>query len=421
MNILFIALHEILQKKLIFFLSVAAVFVSSGVMMSQITIIQLHKAKTKTIIETKLDNTRKEMERMDKEYIKLAEKYGFNIMILPIEQNLHDFYDKGYASKTMPESYLKKLTDKQITEMKYLSAALEQKIRWPEQFNRTIILLGSSGEDSLLQRKIQSGSAVLGSELWKSLKVQKGDSIVLLGKIFTVSKCLQQLGAKEDITIRIDLREAQQLLNLPHKINIIYALKALPADDKYNIKSLQRMITEALPDTQCIALENKVNTMEESVNRAREAANISLEEERIYMENTLQQVRRFAQLIVPLVSLLSFSFVFFLTVIDTNERRAEIGILRAMGFRSAQILRLFIIKAVVIGFTGAAAGALAGIGSGFTFSGEGFYVGFSSIVPIWLVFLVFIIYPAVTGAVSFFPVMHAAYRDPAPVLMKQLS
>ncbi len=418
MNILFIALNEIRQRKLIFLLSVAAIFVSSCVMMSQITIIQMHTAKTKRIMETKLENTRKNMELMEKEYIKLAEKYGFNLMILPIEQNLHDFYDEGYASNTMPESFLKKLVDKQITEMKYLSAALEQKIRWPEQFNRTIILFGSSGEDSPLQQKIQPGSAVLGSELWKSLDVQKGDSIILLGKTFTVSKCLPQLGAKEDITIRISLPEAQQLLNLPHKINIIYALKALPVDGKYNIKSLQKMVTDVLPETQCIALKNKVTTMEESINRAREAANISLNEEHIHRENILQQTRRFARFIVPLVLLLSLCFVFLLTLIDVSERRAEIAILRTIGFRSAQILSLFIIKAIIIGFLGAAAGASAGIGFGIVSISEGVSGVY---IPFKLFFLVLVIYPVVTAGVSFFPVMYAAYRDPVPVLMNQLS
>jgi putative ABC transport system permease protein len=50
----------------------------------------------------------------------------------------------------------------------------------------------------------------------------------------------------------------------------------------------------------------------------------------------------------------------FLAFANVRERRAEIGILRAIGFRSRQILVIFLGKAALLGFAGAFVGFLLG-------------------------------------------------------------
>ena len=72
--------------------------------------------------------------------------------------------------------------------------------------------------------------------------------------------------------------------------------------------------------------------------------------------------------------------------ISVTQRTREIGILRAMGIRRKQMLRVFLLQGGLLGLTGSAIGGLLGVGMVWTFNTLGpklFYIPLSSeLIPI---------------------------------------
>ncbi len=164
---------------------------------------------------------------------------GFNLLILPSNQKLSDFYADDAVSAYMPDTYATRLAEAKIVTIRHLLPSLQEKVLWPER-KRTIILIGTRGEVPSMFRDarepilvaVKKGHAVVGHELAESLGLKAGDRITLFGRTFTVSQCNEERGSKDDISIWIDLAEAQEILGKPGRINAILALKCLCAGNE---------------------------------------------------------------------------------------------------------------------------------------------------------------------------------------------
>ena len=287
-------------------------------------------------------------------------------MILPKGQSLDNFYSEGYASKFMTEEYVDKLAGSKMMTIRHLLPSLEQKIRWPEQNNRTIVLIGTRGETPFLYRDpkepileaVPQGKIIVGYEIWSSLGLKIGDNVRLLGSDFQIMKCHQQRGTKDDITVWINLKKAQELLHKEGEINAILALKChcFGAD----IETIRSDISKILPDIQVIEIENKVVTRAKARDRAKATADSTLAAEKKYRLQIRHEKESFASWLIPLVIAGATALIGLISFNNVRERRYEVGILRAIGLRSRQILVMFLAKSFVIGFIGALGGYIVG-------------------------------------------------------------
>jgi len=417
---------EIRLRRLNFALAVASVIVAVGVLVAEMTLLTAHDLRTTRILDAKRAETEAEMARMEDDYRKIMKKLGFNLLILPEGQQLEDFYAKGYAALDMPETYVEKLSGSSLMTVRHLLPSLEQKIRWPEQGQRHVILVGTRGEVPMTHRMprepmmiaVPSGSVVLGHEIWDSLKLKGGDSITLLGESFEVSQCLPERGNKDDVTLWIDLARAQQMLNKPGRINAILALKCHCAGA--DLAGVRKQIGTILPGVQILELSSRVIVRAEARDRAKAAAQAAIEAERQHRERLRKEREAFAAWLVPLVMLGAAVWIGLLTLANVRERTSEIGILRALGFRSTQILWIFLSKALLVG----CAGALFGYGLGFLiglFAGE-VPAGTASAAALFrpgLLALVVLAAPLLAALASWPPALLAAGQDPAVVLQKE--
>ncbi|MCL5742822.1 MAG: ABC transporter permease, partial [Acidobacteria bacterium] len=172
-------------------------------------------------------------------YRKIMKDLGFNLLIFPANQKLSDLYADDAFPAYMPDSYATRLAQAKIVTIRHLSPSLQEKVLWPER-RRTIILIGTRGEIPSMFRDLKEpiltavkrGEAVVGHELARSLGLKPGDHIALFGRTFTVSQCNEERGTKDDVSIWIDLPEAQRILGKPGKINAILALKCLCAGNE---------------------------------------------------------------------------------------------------------------------------------------------------------------------------------------------
>ena len=375
MKLTTLIIREIAHFRVTFVVAILAVTAAVSVLVGELTLLAAHDIGTERIIADQEQRTGTSMAVLKDDYRKITKELGFNLLIMPSEQALADYYDDGVAVATMPEEYLARLTRTDIVTVQHLFPVLERKVRWPEQNDRTLILAGIRGEVPYVNRTlrepimvaVEPGTIVLGYELWNSIGVRPGDSIRLLGRTFRVSTCHDQRGSRDDITAWIDLLLAQELLRSPDRITAILALKCHCAGN--SIGEVRAEVAAVLPDTQVIEIDNLVVTRAMARDRAQATADSVLAAEITFRNRLRNEYESMAAWLIPVMVLGSAILVGTLAFMNVRERRPEIAILRALGYRTHHILSIFLAKAVMIGTAGAIAGWSAGLAAGIAISG----------------------------------------------------
>ena len=424
MKLLHLVKKEIGYHKLTFVLGLLSVVVAVGVFVSLLTLLHAHDIQTERILSEKKEKIEKEMKKMEDDYRKIMKLLGLNMFILPEGQNLDDFYAEGYASKFIPQDYMDKLSASNILTIRHMLPIVEQKIRWPERRNRTIILIGIRGEVPFTKRApkkpilvaVPPGSIVLGYELWDSLKLKVGDEVKLLGETFKVSKLHPQRGTKDDITAWVDLEMAQQLLGLENRLSGIMALQCICHG--VDLPALYRQIPEILPGTQVVLFKNEVTTRIETRLHAKAIAKASLDTERQHRLKIRDELETFASWLIPFAIIASMALIALLTLSNVRQRRGEIATLRALGYRSGQILYVFLVKAFFLGFIGALLGIIASFFAVMIADGVP-AEGIIKLFNLPMLIGVLVAAPILSILASWVPAILAAREDPAAVLREE--
>lgn len=370
MTLLTMLCREIAHRKMSFALGCLGILLAAGSFIHATGLLSAHETRARAQIAEKELESQTKLKALDKEMRKATLKLGFNLVILPEGQELRDWHAQDYAGKTMPEEYVTTLADSGIVTVRHFLPSLQQRIVWPEQ-NRTVILMGTRGEVPNLHKNpkkplvqpVPEGAIVLGYELHHSLGLTVGNKVTLMGQEFTVSRCHEKRGSKDDITIWIHLTQAQQLLERPGRINAIIALECLCAETNA-LPRIRRDIAQILPGTQVMEMGSKALARAEARLGLAEQSRLMLEQEKQHHARLQVERERRASIAIPLIMLAAVAWVASLMVGNVRRRRHEIGILGATGFRFGQVLRLVVMKAVAMGVVGGALGILLGTWTG---------------------------------------------------------
>jgi hypothetical protein len=396
------------------------------VLTSQLTLLDAHDLRTGEILAAKQAETEAEMARLEDDYRKIMKKLGFNILLLPEDQRLTDLHANGCPTSDMPESYVHTLANSRIMTIRHLVPIVEQQIQWPEEGSRSIILVGTRGEVPLSHREplepmmlpVRAGSAVLGFGIWGRLGLGVGDTITLLGREFTVDRCHPERGTRDDVTVWVDLAEAQRLLGMQGRINAILALKC--HCEGSDVGSIRASMGALLPGVQVVELASRAATRSEARDRAAAAAKAALEAERMHRARTRGEKEAFASWLLPLVTLGAAAWIGTLALMNVRERTPEIGILRALGLRSRQVLAVFLARALLVGLVGAILGYVAGFAAGLLSGGvaTALHTAAALFRP-WLLGVVIAAAPVLAALASLPPALMAVRQDPAVVLREE--
>ena len=373
MTIWSLLLREILHRKLNFALGVLSVMVASGSLIGAVTLLRIHDIHTGEILEEKQAKLTANMAQLQDETRKAMLKLGFNVVILPKDQNLSDWYAEDYASKYMPEEYVEKLADSGVVTVRHFLPSLQQKIEWPER-KRKIILVGTRGEVPNLHKSpvkplVQSvppGTITLGYELHRSMDLKVGDDVELMGKSFKVNGCYTERGNKDDITAWIWLADAQELLDKKGLINAILALECHCTGEALPL--IRKEIAGVLPNTQVIERGSRAIARAEARTKAAERAAAAIEEEKEARATLRQSRERFASVLIPVVVTACAVWVAVLGFTNVRSRRDEIGILRTLGVSAKHVMVMFMSRHVLLGVLGGVLGFVAGVLAGGYFS-----------------------------------------------------
>jgi len=429
MNVWRLIRREIHHRRLNFGLAALSVMVAVGVLVAAVVLLRSHDLRTEQLLKFKQEEADRQLAKMEDDYRKYMKELGYNLLILPRQQDLTEFLQSGYATHTMPEEDVEKLAASGTTLIRHLLPIVQQQVRWTEK-ERVITLIGTRGEVPIRTRAprepmleaVPRGRAVVGYRLAADLGIEPGQRFALLGAEFEVLSVRPRRGGTEDTCVWLNLADAQRLLGLKGRINGIEALKCHCASDEGTtlddeIANLERAITTVLPDTQILLRENRVTVRAKARGRAKRVRVETLakwERDRADLRGARET---FAAFLVPLVILGGAAWIAFLAMGNVRERRSEIGILRAIGVRSAQVLAVFLGKATLVGLVGAVAGCAAGIAVGAVAAQitEGAFSPRAVAIP-WVFLVILVVAPVLAGVASLVPAMAAAAHDPAVVL-----
>jgi len=332
---------------------------------------------------------------------RLTRDMGFNLRIVPQETDMNQFWISGYSDRTMPESYVNKLVDENSIYYAHLTSTLHKKIIWE---NIEVILTGISPDELEVGDKkkskmifaIEPLKVYVGYELAKSKQLKVGDKISVLGQSFEIERTLAESGSDDDVRLYFDLKTLQRLVKMEGRINEIMALNCLcstKGDDP--LGALRQQLESVLPDTKVIM--NKTIA-------------VSRERQRKMMSS-------YFEVILPVVLIICALWIGGMAMLNTLQRRHEVGILRALGFRTFKVSMLFFQRAVLAGIIG----ALLGFGIGTWFSMQYgpvvFKVTAQSIKPVYsLLWWGVVAAPLFAVLSSFIPIMHAVSQQPAQIL-----
>lgn len=221
------------------------------------------------------------------------------------------------------------------------------------------------GEDMVAgQLRVGGGDAVIGQLLADDLGVRVGDKIRLATGAQREAQLniagIFQLGVREldQRYVYLDLKQTQSLLDLPGGVTVI----DLTVDRIFGADA----IANRLASLTGLKAESWMQSNAQLMNALRSQS------------LSTGMISFFVALSVAfgIASVLSISVV---------QRTREIGILRAMGTRQRQMLKVFLVQGAMLGFCGSAIGALAGYGLIWIFNTLGpnlFYVPVApSLVP----------------------------------------
>jgi len=383
--------REIAHRKLNFLLSVLAVAVAALTIVAADIVVRRDAEVTRRVMAQKQSETEAAIEEkievvaaagadLEDAIRKQMKGLGFNVLILPESQDVAELHLQGSLTQTMPESYAQQLADSKIMTINHLLPTVLKQVRWPEQ-EMDVVLYGTRGEVPLMHRDLKKpvldavapGQMVVGHAIHQKLGLKVGQQVEFMGREFTVSVLHPERGSGDDVTVWIDLGQAQEMLGLQNLVHAILALECECAGDR--IAQIRAEISGILPGTQVIERYSQALARAEARTKAKEVAEESLAAERLAGEATLLRElesrtrlqrghQQLSRIILPLVLLLAAAAVGLLAYVNVRYRREEIGILRALGLRTRQVLVVFLGKAALSGVIGGVAGVLLGIGSG---------------------------------------------------------
>jgi hypothetical protein len=416
--------REIAFRKLNFGLALFSVSAAVACLVGTLTLLQADERRTDRLLAEKEAEVAKAGAGLEDAIRRITKGLGFNVIILPEDQNLNEMHLEGSLSKQMPEEYVHRLAKSKIVTVNHLLPTVMKKLTWPET-GLSVVLYGIRGEVPLQHRDLKKplldtvpeGTMNIGHHVSQKLGLREGDETVLLDQKFSVGKVHGERGNIDDGTVWINLAKAQELLGMQNLIHAIQALECHCAGDR--ISQIRAEIAGILPGTQVVERGPPALARAEARDRARQSAEDALARAVASRRELRGQREAFAAVLAPLICVGAAVWIGFLMLGNVRERRAEIGILRAIGFRSSQILLLFLGKAVLFGIVGTVlgfvAGALAGASLGEMPVGLAWLQDPEAPVHFGLALSLAV---ALSVFAGWIPALSAARQDPALVLQE---
>lgn len=423
MSIFKLILGEILFRKTHFLLSLLAATLAATLFVAGPTLIEGYSRQSDDTLGAMERKFQEDSRRYNDQTRRIMLKMGFNLLIVHRDTNMVDLFSKDFTSVDMPQDYVDKLANSPLlTLVNHVVATLRQRIEWKD---RQVLLVGMAEESPQphrgapkppLRQSVQPGTVVLGYRL--GIGHEEGENIEVLGREFRVARIQSEKGSRDDVTIYMALPDAQSLLNKEGKINQILAIGC--RCEGALLPKVRQQLAQVLPDTTI--------SEQHSIALARAEQRKLVDREQVEKLETAREARGKVQdvmttldaVLTPLLILICAIWIGLLALWNVRERRAEIGVLRALGVGSRKIATLFLGKAAIVGLLGGAFGFLVGTQVARRLGIEALEVSPEYFTPaLGLLLWALLGAPLLSALASYLPTLKALFQDPALVLREE--
>ncbi len=342
---------------------------------------------------------------MNQDISNKLDEFGANIVIFPRSDDLSLSYGGmsigGVALDTqaLKDSDIPKI--RQIEVRENISTISPKVLGVAEIEGRKVLLMGVLFQEEVRLKKWwkihgavpkNQDEVLLGNEVAVKLFKSTGDTLAINGKAVKVAGVLDETGSQDDFLILGDLNFVQGLTKKPGVLSLIEVsalCNTCPIDE------IVRQISKKLPHAKVTAIKQNLETKMEA----------------------LDHFKKFSIGISIIVLLIGGLIVFTNMMASVNERKREIGIFRAIGFRKSHIIRIIFLEALIIGLMAGVIGYLLGLGVSQVIGPmiTGMKGGKIFIDPILAMGVIFL--SAILGVLSSaYPALHASKMDPTEAL-----
>lgn len=347
---------------------------------------------------------------------------GANILVLPRDASLQDYYSADQNGLTLPEERATEIMMAGLTGVERLSPRLcvpiqleghaltlvgilpqqefEAKAAWD-----TVTLFQKKAhvgckkaacgpspdadkpEALATQRTVESlgeREAIVGADIARKLLLKSGVSVQMFGEKFKVIAVLPTTGTIDDSRVFAHLHEVQKLAKTGEVVSAIEVMGC--CDDAAG--QLVPELSKLLPDSRVVTISQVVQT-QVGVNRLMARSSL------------------FVLVVLVLVGGISVASA---TSSNVRERRREIGTLMALGATPWFISSLFLLKATWLGLAGGIGGCLVGLALAMILGPQWAGVSVSPLLD--TVAIATIVALVVTLAAAWWPARRAAQLDP---------
>ena len=278
------------------------------------------------------------------------EKYGANILIVPRTESLSLSYggiQMGGISFDMQELREADLAAVQnIQYARNIAAMGPMALGAVRIHDRPVMLAGVDFEEARILKpwwKIEgtqpeADGLLAGAEAARVLSLGVGDTLTIEGRSMTVTGIIQPTGSQDDQLLFTTLPAAQAVLDMPGRVSLVEVAAlctACPVED------MVEQIGAALPGAKVMAIQQVVKGRME----------------------TLSHFKKLSFGVSVIIVLIGSLVVLVTMTGSVRERKEEIGVFRAIGFRKRHVMGIVLMEATLIALSAGIVGYLASMGA----------------------------------------------------------
>jgi putative ABC transport system permease protein len=232
--------------------------------------------------------------------------------------------------------------------------------------------------------------ALVGADVASSLGLKEGDSLEVMGRPFTILATLPQTGTVDDSRIFAHLHTVQEMTGKGAFVNAIEIVGCCQQISTGLVSKLNAL----LPDAKVVTITQIVDTQ----------------------INTNKMMARLSLIFIAIIILVGGASMANYMYANVYERRREIGTLMALGAGSRTVVRIFLLKAVLLGLVGGVGGFVLGTLLAVLMGPR---IAGVPVLPMpTLLFWAVLISCGIALAASYFPARRAAQLDPCASLQE---
>ncbi len=342
---------------------------------------------------------------MNEDISNKLDEYGANILILPRSDALSFSYGGMNLGGVAVDAQI--LRDSDIPKIRQIEVRENINIVSPKLIEvvniegKKVPLMGVQIQEEVRLKKWwkvhgaipkTQKEVLLGSEAAVQLFKTTGDILSINGRSVRITGILEETGSQDDFLIFGDLNFVQRAVNKPGVLSLV---EVSAFCNTCPIEKIVQQISVELPHAKVTAIKQTIQTKMEA----------------------LDHLKKFSIGISTIVLFIGGLIVFTNMMASVNERKREIGIFRAIGFRKSHVMHIIFLEALIMAVIAGILGYILGQGLSQIIGPIIIGIEHGKLFLDPLLALSAILLSAFIGVLScVYPAIHASKMDPTDAL-----